>query len=65
MLTIFPHLDLDTLRNMTFWLTFKRGPYGSGTNLTRADVLDMEWEEIRYHWKMLWEVWDAEKSAGK
>ena len=50
---------------MTFWLTFKRGPHGSGTNLSRSDVMEMELEEIRYYWKMLWDVWDAEKNASK
>ena len=50
---------------MCFWLTFKRGPHGSGTNLSRSDVMDMELTEIRYYWDMLWKVWDAENAAAK
>jgi len=48
-----------------FWLTYQRGPYGTGTNLTRADVLDMEFAEIIWSWEYLREVWDAEETAMK
>ena len=48
---------------MLFWLTFKRGPHGSGTNLGYQDVMEMEFSEIRFYWKFLWRVWDAEKDA--
>lgn len=48
---------------MFFWLTFKRGPHGSGTNLTRTDVLEMEMSELLWHWDFLWKVWDKEAEA--
>lgn len=49
---------------MSFWLIFKRGPHGSGLNLTRSDVLEMEFDELSWYWKFLWEVWDEETKAG-
>jgi hypothetical protein len=60
---IFPHLDLETFRRLMFWLTFKRPPHGSGTNLTRRDVLDMEVQEIMQWWEELQDVWDKEDAA--
>lgn len=46
-----------------FWLTYRRAPHGSGTNLTRGDVLSMEMQEIMEWWKLLLEVWDLEDKA--
>lgn len=48
---------------MVFWLTYQRGPYGTGTNLTRHDVMEMEFDEILWTWEFLQEVWDAEQKA--
>jgi len=50
-------------RSVMFWLTYKRAPHGSGTNLTRGDVLEMEMGEILQWWKRLQEAWDAEDRA--
>ena len=46
-----------------FWLTYKRAPHGTGTNLTRSDLLDMEVGEILQWWEDLQEVWDKEDAA--
>lgn len=46
-----------------FWLTFKRAPHGTGTNLTRGDVLAMEMSEILQWWQMLRDAWDKEDAA--
>lgn len=48
-----------------FWLTYKRAPHGSGTNLTRGDVLGMEMGEILETWKRLTDAWDAEDRANR
>ena len=61
-LSIIPHIDLDKLRTLFFWLTFKRPHSGSGTNLTHSDVLDMEYDELRWYWDQLWRVWESEKT---
>lgn len=61
----FPHVGLDDFRNLMFWLLYHRPPHGSGTGLTRADVLDMEMDEIMWWWKFLREAWDAEDTASR
>lgn len=48
-----------------FWLTYKRAPHGTGTNLTRGDVLEMEMQEIIAWWDKLRETWDAEDKANR
>lgn len=63
MLEIFPHLDVDEFRRIIFWLTYKRAPDGTGTNLTRNDCLAMEMSEILWWWEMLQEAWKAEDAA--
>ena len=59
-LAILPHIDLDDFRTTLFWLTYKRAPNATGTNLTRADVLDMEFDEITDHWTRLMDAWESE-----
>lgn len=61
----FPLIELEEFRRMMFWLTYQRGPYGTGTNLTRGDVLDMHFDEMLWHWSFLREVWDEEEKAMK
>ena len=50
---------------ITFWLTYKRAPHGTGTNLTRADIAGMELSEILWWWKQLRETWDEEDKANR
>lgn len=64
-LATFPHMELEHFRNLCFWLTFKRPPNGTGTNLTRNDVLEMDLEEVLWWWKFLREAWDAEDNANR
>lgn len=63
MCSVLPHIELEDLWNTFFWLTYKRAPNGTGTNLTRNDLLEMDMEEILWHWKFLWDVWDKENEA--
>ena len=62
---IIPHLELETWRNITFWLTYKRWPEATGTNLTMTDILDMEVGDILWRWQYLGRVWEKEDAARK
>jgi hypothetical protein len=64
-LSVFPHIDLDHFRHLLFWLTYKRAPNGTGTNLSRSDCLDMEMEELLWNWQFLRDVWDEEDKAAR
>jgi len=63
--SMFPHIELDHFRNMIHWLTFRRAPHGTGTNLTWHDCMAMGLDELLAHWSFLREAWDAEDSASK
>lgn len=65
MCATFPHIDLDHFRNILFWLTYRRAPNGTGTNLTRSDVMDMEFAEVLWWWKFLRDVWRVEDQAAR
>ncbi len=56
-------MELESFRKALFTMLWKRPPNGSGISLTRADLMDMEWAEIRQWQKFLGEAWDAESGG--
>lgn len=58
-----PLPELEDFRKLIFWLMYRRGPHGTGTNLTRTDILDMPVDEILWTWEYLREVWEEETRA--
>lgn len=58
-----PLPEREDFLKLTAWLCFKRAPDGTGFNFTRADVLEMEWHEIEWHWQFLRDAWKQEDTA--
>ncbi len=62
---VFPHVDIEDFRKLLFWLNYHRPPDGTGTTLTRQDLLNMEFEEIVWTSNFLTKQWDAETNANR